>query len=72
MKLSYRPLTINDCDRLINLLTERPYLFNGYHDPEWHEKSLSRAPGWLENPLFFIPGVWFNDDLLAAIILKES
>ena len=27
-----RPLTINDCDQLIQLMKNKPYTFNGYTD----------------------------------------
>lgn len=72
MKLSYRPLTINDCDELIDLLKERPYLFNGHHDPEWHKTILELAPKWFKNSLYFIPGVWADNRLIGTLIAKES
>jgi len=56
MKLTYRPLDINDCDQFIDLLTERPYLFNGHYDPDWHKAILERAPKWFKDPLYFFPG----------------
>lgn len=72
MKLTYRPLNINDSEQFISLLNERPHLFNGYHDPEWHKAILNVAPKWLEDPLWFIPSIWADDQLIAAICLKES
>jgi hypothetical protein len=72
MNLSYRPLDINDCEQLIDLLKERPYLFNGYHDPEWNKKILEIAPKWFEDPLYHFPALWVDGRLLGAIIAKES
>lgn len=72
MKLSYRPLTINDCDEFIDLMKERPYLFNGHHDPEWHKTILELAPKWFKNPLYFFPGLWVDGRLLGTIVAKES
>lgn len=72
MKLSYRPLTINDCDEFIDLLKERPYLFNGHYDPDWHKTVLDIAPKWFKNPLYFIPGVWADNRLIGTLVAKES
>jgi hypothetical protein len=72
MKLTYRPLTINECDQFIDLLKERPYVFNGHHDPEWFKSVLDSVPKWFKNPLYFLPSIWADGDLIATIILKES
>ena len=72
MKVTYRPLTINDCDQFIDLMKERPYLFNGYHDPDWHKTILNIAPKWFEDPLYFFPGLWIDGKLLGTIVAKES
>lgn len=71
MKLSYRPLDINDCDQFIDLVKERPYLFNGYQDPDWHKTILERAPKWFKDPLYFFPGLWVDGRLLGTIVAKE-
>jgi hypothetical protein len=72
MKLSYKPLTINECDQFIDLLKSRPHVFNGYHDPEWFKTILTAVPKWFKNPLYFLPSIWADGDLIATIILKES
>ncbi len=72
MKLTYRPLDINDCDQFIDLLTERPYLFNGHYDPDWHKAILERAPKWFKDPLYFFPGVWADGNLIGVLVAKES
>ena len=72
MPLSYRPLTLNDYDDLIDIINERPYVFNGHYDADWHSSIIKQPQTWLTDPLFFIPSIWYNQELIAAIILKEN
>ena len=72
MTLYYKPLNYSDVDKLTNLLNQRPYVFNGHYDPKWHENIIKLPSKWLTDSLYFIPGIWNDDELIAAIILKES
>jgi len=72
MTLIYKPLTLDDCDNLTNLIDNRPFVFNGHYDKEWHESIVKLPAKWLSNPLYFIPGIWNDDELIAAIVLKEN
>jgi hypothetical protein len=70
--ITYRPLTINDCDELINLLQLRPYIFNNYTDADFKNTITSSAPKWFLDPTFFVPGIFINGELTGAMVLKES
>ncbi len=72
MNLSFKPLTINDCDQLIELINQRPHVFNGYHDPDWHKSIIETVPSWFQDPLYFLPAIWKDGNIVLALVIKES
>jgi hypothetical protein len=70
-----RPLNIDDCDQLIQLMKSRSSTFNGYTDQELqhqfaHDIDIT-VPYYFTNPLYYIPGVFVDGKLSVAVICKE-
>jgi hypothetical protein len=70
-----RPLNINDCDQLIQLMKNKPYTFNNYTDQHLqhhfqHEIDIT-IPTFFANPLYYIPGIFIDGKLFGALICKE-
>jgi hypothetical protein len=70
--ITYRPLTINDCDQLIDVVKSRPYIFNDYTDDDFQKTIVDIVPIWFTNPLFYVPGVFIDGVLTGAMVVKES
>jgi hypothetical protein len=72
MNITYRPLETKDLDSLINLIKLRPHVFNGYSDKELESSILDQVPVWLDNPLYYVPGIFMDNQLCTSVVLKES
>jgi len=72
MTIYYKTLEYNDKDQLIELLTLRPQVFNGYSDDKFKNSMLSKVDEFFEDRSYFLPGVWADDKLIGTIIARES
>jgi len=70
--MHYRPLTIKDKSQLIELLSLRPQVFNGYADDNYKEFIISKVDEFFTDRTYYLPGIWDDDKLLGTMIAKES
>ena len=61
--ITHRPLTINDAEQLIEIVQQRPELFNGYSDEQYKNQSPTMIPEILSNPLWFNLGFFVDGQL---------
>ena len=71
MKISHRPLTINDAEQLINIIEERPEVFMGYSDDHFKNELITRIPDILKDPYYFNLGLFVDGYLEGAGMMKE-
>ena len=69
--ITHRPLTINDAEQLIEIVQQRPELFNGYSDEQYKNQIPTMIPEILSNPLWFNLGFFVDGQLYGAGLMKE-
>jgi hypothetical protein len=71
MKISQRPLTIDDAEQLINIVEERPEVFMTYTDDHFKNELISNIPQMLQDPYYFNIGLFVDGVLEGAGMMKE-
>lgn len=72
MSITYRPLTINDKDQLIELFESNPMVYYKHTDQQFQEKFKELLIQELSNPLCFFPSIFIDEKIYTTLYLKES
>lgn len=72
MTIYYRPLNYQDKNQFIELIQLRPQVFNGYTDDTFKDFMLDHIDEFLDNHLYFMPGIWDDDTLIGTLVAREA
>ena len=72
MNIYYKALDYADKDQFKELLELRPHVFHGFTDSQFKESMLDKIDEFLQDDLYYLPGIWVDNKLIGTLIAKEA